>query len=490
MCRDRRIRLIQSPAMNNFTTTMADQTTPSKTVRTERATLQINRRHFIYTSALAAGALTAGLSAAMARLNYKSPNDKLAIGCIGLGNQMHGVMNELVNFQQDIVAICDVDAHQIDGIRNLAGKAKAYRDFRELLEHDKSVDAVAIATPDHWHATISTAAIKAGKHVYCEKPLTHTVAEARQLSHLAKHSKVATQTGNQGSGSSNFRRSIELIQAGVLGPVREIHIWHPPHGWPCGVVRPDGADPIPEGLDWNFWIGPAPMRPYKREVYHPIKWRGWYDFGGGSLSDFACHSFSMPVRALDLDYPTRIEVSGEGLGMESFPKSCRIDFSFPARGNRAPVSIHFHTGGEMPQSDVMEGVAASFNGIPRTGCLLLGDKGTLSAGLWNNECSLKMKGEPEFEPAANHPAAKDVPRSLPRAPKDRHVLEWIEACKGNGKTFSPFEFGGHVTEIGAAGLIALRLGRNIEWNGHAMKAKGEPTAAALVNPPHRKDWSV
>jgi predicted dehydrogenase len=466
--------------------------TSFKVVRTERPARQMNRRHFIYTSALAAGAL-AGLPACLAGVNYKSPNGKLAIACIGLGRQMHSVMNELINFQQDIVAICDVDAHQIDGMRKsferTAGKAKAYHDFRQLLERETSVDAVAVATPDHWHATVCTAAIHAGKHVYCEKPLTHTIGEARRLETLAKHSTVATQTGNQGSGSSNFRRSIELIQADVFGPIRDIHIWHPPHAWPCGVDRPAGADAIPKGFDWNFWVGPAPMRPYKRDIYHPVNWRGWYDFGGGSLADFTCHAFSMPARALDLDYPNRINVSGDWLGQESFPKSCRIDFFFPARGKRASVAIHFHTGGEMPGSDVTEGMAQTFNEIPRTGCLLLGDQGTLSAGLWNNECYLKMKGEPDYQPAANHDAARAVPQTLPRAPQDRHVLEWIEACKGNGKTFSPFEFGGHVTEIGAAGLVALRLGRDIDWNGKAMKAKGESGAAALLDPQPRLGWA-
>jgi predicted dehydrogenase len=464
-----------------------------KVVRTERSTLHLNRRHFIYSSALAAGALIAGFPATLARANYKSPNEGLAIGCIGLGKQMHSVMGELINFQQDIVAICDVDSSQMNGMRksfpSTAGKARGYHDFRDLLAKEKSLDAVAIATPDHWHATVCTAALHAGKNVYCEKPLTHTIGEARALEALAKHSKMATQTGNQGSGSSSFRRSIELIQADVFGPIREIHIWHPPHAWPCGVDRPPGADPIPQSLDWNFWIGPAPMRPFKRDVYHPVNWRGWYDFGGGSLADFTCHAFSMPVRALDLDYPSRIEVTGDWLGKESFPKSCRIDFFFTVRGKRAPVTIHFHTGGEMPSSDVTAGMADTFNKIPRTGCILLGDKGNLSAGLWNNECYIKMKGEPDYEPAVNHDAAKGVPISLPRAPQDRHVLEWIHACKGIGKTFSPFEFGGHVTEIGASGLVALRLGHNIDWDGKAMKVKGEPDAAALINPSPRKGWA-
>jgi predicted dehydrogenase len=350
------------------------------------------------------------------------------------------------------------------------------------------VDAVVIATPDHWHAAICTAAIRAGKHVYCEKPLTHTVAEARELGKLVRKSSVVTQTGNQGSASPNFRRSIELIRAGVPGPIREIHIWHPPHGWPCGVDRPPGKDPVPRGLDWDFWIGPAPMRPYKAGMYHPIKWRGWYDFGGGSLADFCCHSFSLPVHALGLGYPDRIEVSGKGLGKESFPTSCTITFRFPARGKREPALIKFYTGGDMPPAEALVGMKETFGRIDRTGCLLVGDKGTLSAGLWNNLCYLRMKGEKKFRGASNHDAAKSVPKSLPRAAG--HMQEWLDACKGGPKTLSPFEFGGHVTEIGAAGVVALRLNRNIRWSGAEMKVEGVPEAAPLIKPQYRKGFAL
>lgn len=429
----------------------------------------------------------------MAGVKGPSPNQKLNIACIGLGNQMRSLLGEIAAVGQNVVAVCDVDDKQIAGTRKAFGEllasAKVYKDYRQLLEREKSVDAVVIATPDHWHASICTAAIRAGKHVYCEKPLTHTVGEARQLGALAKESKVVTQTGNQGSASPNFRRSIELVQAGVLGTVSEIHAWHPPHGWPSGVDRPPGEDTIPEGLDWDFWLGPAPVRPYKSELYHPIKWRGWYDFGGGSLADFCCHAFSMPVRALGLDYPTRIEISGDPLGKESFPKSCKVHFSFPARAGRGPVSIHFYSGEQMPPTEVTAVMAETF-GLPRTGCLLKGEKGTLSAGLWNNECSLNLKGEREFRSASNHDAAKGIPLSLPRAPQERHLLEWVDACKGGPKTFSPFEIGGHITEIGAAGLIALRLGRNLEWDGVAMQAVGVPEAAPLVKPQHRGEWGL
>jgi predicted dehydrogenase len=459
----------------------------------------MNRRAFIR------GSTKAVLGVAAAPLVYNGrllggemANSKLNIACIGLGGQMHALMKQLLTFEQkmNIVALCDLDANRIAEMQKTLApalaKAKVYKDYRELLEREKSLDAVVIATPDHWHAAISKAAIQAGKHVYCEKPLTHTVAEARQLAALAGQSKVVTQTGNQGSGSDNFRRSMELIQAGVLGAVSAVHIWHPPHGWPNGVDRPEGADPIPEGFDWNNWLGPAPLRPYKQGIYHPGAWRGWYDFGGGSVADFCCHSFSMPVRALALSYPIRIEVSGTPLGRDSFPKACQVHFSFPARGNRGAVSIHFYTGGEkpcsvMPPSEVTEGLAETLDKIPTTGCLLVGDKGTLSAGLWNNECYVRMKGETSFM-GTNHEAVKSVPKTLPRA-RD-HLLEWLDACRGEGKTFSPFAIGGHVTEIGAAGLVALRLGRDIEWDGPAMVAKGLPEAAALVRPQHRGEWGL
>jgi len=455
---------------------------------------KLNRRTFIRnTSATAIGGIVAAPLVLNTRLfAADSANNKLNIACIGLGGQMQGLMKGAAELNHNIVALCDVDSNRIAESRKNLGaageKAKAYKDYRELLEKEKSVDAVIIATPDHWHAAICVAAIKAGKHVYCEKPLTHTIGEARQLAALAKESKVVTQTGNQGSASPNFRRSMELIQAGVIGSVSEVHLWHPRHGWPCGIETLTTSEAIPDGLDWDFWIGPAPMRPYQKGIYHPAQWRGWYDFGGGSLADFCCHGFSMPVRALDLNYPNKIEISGTAIAKDSFPKTCRVHFSFAARGNRGPVSIHFHSGGDLPDRQVTAGMKETLDKVPETGCLVLGDKGTISAGLWNNECRIKMKGETSFN-GINHDAAKPIPETLPRA-RGSHIQEWIEACKGQGKTFSPFEIGGHVTEIGAAGLVALRLGRNIEWDGATMTVKGSPEAATLVRPQHRGEWGL
>lgn len=458
----------------------------------------LNRRDFIRRSVAGLAVLSGGplvLSSEVRAAEIQTPpSTKLNFACIGLGGQMNSLLKELLFLEQNIVALCDVDETRIEAARKTHGapltKAKTYKDYRKLLEREKLVDAVVIATPDHWHAAIASRAILSGKHVYCEKPLAHTVAEARHLRELARKSKVVTQTGNQGSASSNFRRSMELVQAGVLGVVREVHIWEPAHGWPNGVDRPAGADPVPEGLDWDFWLGPAPARPYKTGIYHPAQWRGWFDFGGGSISDFCCHNFSLPVRALELEYPNRIEVSGVALHKESFPKSCKVRFSFPARAGHDPVTIQFCSGGELPPAEATDGMAQTWGRVPEGGCLLVGEMGALSVGRWNNQCFLKLKGEREFQSGSNHPVALSVAQTLPRAPRERHMLEFIEACQGGAKTFSPFEVGGHVTEIGAAGLVALRLGRDIDWDGAGMKAIGVPEAELLVRPQHRKGWGI
>jgi predicted dehydrogenase len=452
--------------------------------------MRLTRRSFL---GRAAAALSAPFVVPASVFGKDAPSDRLDIAAVGAGGRMQSLLRESSRgLKQNIVAFCDVDEGRIAPSMKTAGEpAKAptvYKDFRKLLDAEKAVDAVLIGTPDHWHVPICRAAMKAGKHVYCEKPLAHAVSEARELRELTRESKVVTQTGNQGSASGNMRRSMELIQAGVLGPVREIHIWHPPHGWPSGVDRPAGEDPIPKGLDWDFWIGPAPMRPYKKGIYHPARWRGWYDFGGGSVADFCCHAFNLPVRALKLDYPTKIEISGTGLGKESFPQSCTVRYHFPARQGRGPVLLAFYTGGDMPPAAAMAGVTETFGKVPRTGCLLLGEKGTLSAGLWNSDCYLKMRDEPKFRGGGNHDAAKPVPQTLPRSPG--HMREWVDACKGGPKVFSDFDIGGHLTEIGMAGVLALRLQRAIEWDGPNMTVKGIPEAAALVRPQPRKGWQM
>ena len=452
----------------------------------------VTRRGFLQTTLATMAAPYFIPASGFGKEDQPAPSGRLAIACIGMGGQMNTDLQEAVGCGCQVVALCDVDKNQIAGARGGLGAkvagAKEYHDYRELFADGKSFDAVIVATPDHWHAPICLAAMKAGKHVYCEKPLAHTVSEAREVRELSRRCKVVTQTGNQGAASGNFRRSMELIQAGLLGAVREIHVWHPPHEMATGVNRPDGEDPIPEGFDWDFWVGTSPMRPYKTGIYHPKRWRWWYDFGNGALGDFCCHGFSMPARALKLEYPTRIEVSGTGLGKETFAKTCRVRFLFPPGAGHGAVAINFYSGGDLPPAEATAGMGDTFGRVPDTGCLVMGEKGVISAGLWNNECFVRMQAEKEFQPAANHGAARIVPITLPRAPKDGHMLEWLEACRGNGKTFSPFEIGGHITEIGLVGAVALRLGRDIDWDGEQMKVKGVPEASALVKPDFRRKW--
>jgi predicted dehydrogenase len=420
----------------------------------------------------------------------ETPGKKLNVAGIGLGGQIQGHLSRLLQMGHHIGALCDVDANQIAGTRgrHKAGvaAAKDYRDYRVLFEKEKSLDAVVIATPDHWHAAICRAAMEAGLHVYCEKPLTHTVPEARGLRELSKKSKVVTQTGNQGSASGNLRRSIELIQADFFGAISDIHVWHPEHGWPSGDDRPDGSDDIPAGLDWDFWLGAAPVRPYKSGIYHPAKWRGWYDFGNGSLGDFCCHGFNMPVRALELDYPTKIDIVGTELGKESFARSCTVTFHFPARGERGPVKLHFYTGGDLPPENLQEDLKGTFGSLPRTGCILEGEKGQLESGLWNSHCYVRLNGEKKFLGAGNHKAAKEVPESLPRV--KGHIEEWVDACAGGPKVFSDFDTGGHLTEIGLAGIVALRLQKNIAWDGPNMKVPGMPEADRFIHKKGRKTY--
>ena len=477
---------------------MNTSTGQSKT--TTHSPSSLHRRAFIKTvGAGVIGAAASSLFPSNLRGAVEAVSKPLNVACIGLGGIMQNDLPAAAGIPGvRIVAVCDLDRRAFERTRKNLSKiqdvkvraclngAKEYTDFRQLLKEEQSLDAVIIATPDHWHAPICTAAIKAGKHVYCEKPLTHTIGEARKLRELVKTSKVVTQMGNQGSASSNLRRNIELIQAGLLGQVHEVHIWHPPYSTNfCGSERPPGEDPVPEGFDWDFWVGPAPMRPYKNNAYHPFAWRYWYDFGNGSLGDFCGHAFNLPVRALRLEYPSAVDVAAKALGKESYITEGRITYEFPARANLAAVKMHFYHA-QLPPPELLKGFAASFGEAPATGCLLLGEEGEISAGLWNSEGYLRLKGEEKFKGIMSHAAAKNIPVTLPRVRS--HMEEWVNACRGNGTTFSNFETGGHLTEVGLAGIVALRLGHRIDWDGPAMKVPGNPEADRLIHAEYRAKW--
>ena len=424
--------------------------------------------------------------------NVFGSDRKLNVAFIGMGGKIQGHVQETIKLKHNVVAFCDVDARQVEGSKNrhkdVADSVNVYSDYRKLIEKEKSLDAVVIATPDHWHAPICKLAMKAGLHVFCEKPLTHTIAEARALRELSRKSKVITQTGNQGSASSNLRRSIELIQGGLLGKISNVHVWHPAHGWPNGVSRPSGKDPLPKGLDWDFWCGPSPVRPYKNGVYHPGKWRGWYDFGNGSIGDFCCHSFNMPVRALKLGLPDRVEISNvHDAGHESYARAVTHKFHFAKDCNRAAVNLIYYTGNEdMPPEPILDAVRGTFGNVPRVGAIVEGENGLLSCGLWNSQCYVKMADDKKFMGHGNHPDTKSIAQTLPRVRS--HFQEWTDAILNDGQTYAPFEIGGQLTEIGLSGIVALKLQKSFDWDGEAMTAKGLPEAGQFVRKQNRSQW--
>jgi predicted dehydrogenase len=469
---------------------MAKKEASWKVVRTERPTLQINRRHFIYTSALAAGTLAAVLPGCMTRPNYKSPNEKLDIAGIGTNGRaaddLEGVSGE------NIVALCDVDAHSLASALKKYPGARAYSDYRVMLEKERSIDAVVVGTPDHHHAPAAMRAILAGKHVYCEKPLTRTVWEARQLTLATRKYRVATQMGNQGHSGRGIRELCEMIWSGAIGPVREVHCWtdRSKGWWTQGVLRPPGSDPIPPHLDWDKWLGPAPARPYLDEwpktlqsglphVYHPASWRGWWDFGCGALGDMACHIMDCPQWALHLGPPETVElVSSSERVPEMPPVEAVIRYQFPARREQPPCALTWYDSGQKPPRPAeLEAEALEDNGS-----LFIGDKGKIFVGVYGSN--------PRLLPESSMADYKRPPKTIPRVPQNSSHQDWIRACKGGPPACSNFEISGPFTEWVLLGNLATRLGGKLQWDSKHLRVTNAPEAAGLIRGAYRKGWEV
>src|SRR6478609_4916952 len=315
----------------------------------------LTRRQFISTTALAGAAIMTGC-VSQAKPRPISANEKLNIGVVGAGGK--GASDTDHCATENIMALCDVDERTLAQRRQKYPDAKIYTDWREMLEKEKTLDAVIVATPDPMHAMVAATAMQLGKHVYCQKPLVQTVYEARLMRKRAKEYGVVTQMGNQGSAEDGLRRAVEVVQAGLIGKVREVHVWSNRPIWPQGMDRPAGSDPVPATLHWDSWLGPAKFRPYKGNwaqdnggraersgVYAPFNWRGWQDFGTGALGDMACHTANMPFRALKLGYPSEIEAESSGINLESYPLKSKIRFQFPAREGLEPVTFWWYDGG-------------------------------------------------------------------------------------------------------------------------------------------------
>jgi hypothetical protein len=436
-----------------------------------------------------------------------SPNSKLNIGVVGAMGKGQSDTDHCAS--ENIVALCDVDSARCAPQMKKYPGAKFYQDWRVMLEKEKTLDAVIIATPDHTHAVIAAQAMRMGKHIYAQKPLVQTVSEARLLRKLAKDNGVITQMGNQGSAEDGLRRAVEVIQAGLLGQVREVHVWSNRPVWPQGMDRPAGSDIVPAGLDWDLWLGPAQFRPFKNDVYHHFKWRGWQDFGTGALGDMACHTANMPFRALKLGYPSEIEAWSSGINQETYPLKSRIRFLFPAREGLAPVNFHWYDGGDpkpsnpfvhdgnnKPAKEVTADIEAMMGEVPGSGCLLIGDKGKLfSPDDYGAKFFIRLNGEKELSNGAAHDAVKAIPQTIARNAFQgngdyRHHLEWIAGCKGGPMPYSNFDIAAYLTEIILLGCVAMRVGKKLEWDGPNMRATNAPEAMQFVNRTNRKGWTI
>lgn len=443
----------------------------------------MGRRSFLKTAALA----TLGTMAAPSIIRAGGPG-KLKIGVIGCGGKGYSDAESVMS--EDIIALCDADDRSSANLRKKCPNARYYKDYRVMLEKEKYLDAVIVATPDHNHAPAAMRAIKNGLHAYVQKPLVHSVYEAREIRKAAAQYKVATQMGNQGSAEPGLRRAVECIQAGLIGQVRQVHVWSNRPIWPQGIKDPLPKADIPKEVNWDLWLGPAPEREYGNG-YLPFNWRGWIDFGTGALGDMACHTCNMPFRALKLGYPTSIITEAmEGANKQTYPKKSRIKFEFPAREGLAPVTFYWSDGGWKPNDDITKPIKDVWDEVPGSGCILIGDKGMVySPDDYGAQFYVKLNDDKEFVDSGKHEAVKVIPVTIPRS--IGHYKEWIEACKGGKPAYSNFDIAAYLTEIILLGCVSMRVGEGklMEWDGPNMKSPNCPEAAAFVKREYRKGWN-
>lgn len=504
----------------------------------------VSRRKFLGQAAAGALGLTIVPRRVLGGEGFVSPSDKINVAFIGVGSQGLRVMLHFLK-EPDVqgVAVCDTnkssadypqwDTHEFchsvqkllgvdsgwdwlspdqpieltpalkvtsgvagrepcqkivdayNGTQNRSGSSRgctAYTDFRELLEKEKDLDAVVVCTTDNLHAAVSVAAMKKRKHVFCQKPLTHTIYEARRLAEIAKDTGVATQIAVGNQASEDTRVLCEWIWDGAIGPVREVHNWSNRPFWPQGLERPQGTEPVPEGLNWDLWLGPAPERPF-HHAYLPFVWRGWADFGCGALGDMGSYSFDTIFRVLKLEGPVSVEASSSQRYPETYPVASMVHYDFPARGEMPPVKFTWYDGGlKPPRPEELEGAApAAGEGWEDEGLLFVGDRGKILC---------RFNGaHPRIIPEAKMNSYKQPPKTLPRSPGNER--EWLDACKGSKvKPGGNFEFSGMVTETLLLGNVAVLTGQKLHWERANLKVTDSEAAQKIVRPERRSGWEL
>ena len=457
------------------------------------------RREWFINSALATTAATIVPRSVLGGRGFVAPSDRVNIVVIGTGGQ--GITNIKALFKEAdarVVAIADPN-EESDYSRfyygGTAGRAPAlkliqehraaagepspgctpYLDYRRMFDREKNVDAVLVATPDHAHAVTTMAAIERGKHVYCEKPLTHTIYEARRIAEAARAAGVATQMGNQGHSGEGIRQTCEWIWDGAIGTIREVHSWTGSNGWASGD-RPSERPPVPKTLDWDLWLGPAPYRPY-HPAYAPYNWRGWWAFGTGSIGDMACHNMDPAFWALKLGHPVTVEAVDTAIHPETVPLDSTVRYEFPARGDLPPVTMTWYDGSRRPaKSEGMDpGKPLGGNGI-----IFVGDKGSIICGGWG--------GAPTLLPRSLAQGYTPPKPSLPRS--NGHHRDWLDACKGGPAPSANFDYSGTMVEVVLLGNVAQRSGRKLEWDGTHMTVTNDAEANQFVQSTYREGWRL
>jgi predicted dehydrogenase len=454
-----------------------------------------SRRNFVKGSLAGAVALAAGSSLRAAEApspvtRRVSANEKINLAAVGCGGRGADDLNDLmVTNGVNVVALCDADERRAADSFNKFPDAKRYSDWRKLFDAEaKNIDAVLVATPDHNHAIVSIHAMKLGKHVYCEKPLAHSVWEVREMARVAKEMNVATQMGTQGHAYEGTRCAVEAIRSGAIGVVKEIHCWtdRPAGMWAQGIKRPAETPPVPAGLDWDVWLGPAAQRPYS-PAYVPFKWRGFWDFGTGGIGDMGIHNLDTAFWALDLSAPTSVKFvdcsprQDDPAFRDTYPSWSSVEMQLRSGIQKEPIKLVWSDGGKVPPKELFQGEP-----IPKQdgGSLVVGDKGTLFTLTWHGGQSAKDRFV--LLPRKQFADYQLPTPTLPRVKS--HHQEWVDACRGKGRTESNFGYASVLTETLLLGSVAIRTGKDFEWDPAKMQAS-IPEAAPLIRPTFREGWS-